>query len=265
MMSRTPEPGTLGTARALSRPLPGTVRVVNVGLALLGNAVQAQQAEVVDVRWRIPALGKEDLVGSLTRLFGPQTERIDQANREVLRRLEKGSPQLTRIGSALGELPGITSLTILHCGPSLPWAQFCDPLRRSVLAAITAKGLAASPAEAGAMVERGEVVLEPANHHDTVLPMATALGPSAPVVVAENPVGGNRAYSGLNQGPGNTPWFRADGPDAVQLLRFLRDTVAPVLSEALQASGPIDILTMVARDCRWATTPICVPRRRRTS
>lgn len=247
MMSRTPEPGTPGTARALSRPLPGTVSVVNVGLALLGDAVRAQQAEVVDVRWQIPALGKEDLVGSLTRLFGPQAERIDQANREVLRRLDEGSPQFTRIGSALAELPGMTSRTILHCGPPLPWAQFCDPLRRSVLAAITAEGLAASPAEAGAMVEHGEVVLEPANHHDTVLPMATALGPSAPVVVAENPAGGNRAYSGLNQGPGNTPWFGADGPDAVQRLRFLRDAVAPVLSEALQASGPIDILTMVAQ------------------
>lgn len=247
MMSRTPEPGTAGTARALSRPLPGTVSVVNVGLTLLGDAVRAQQAEVADVRWQIPALGKEDLVGSLTRLYGPRAERIDQANREVLRRLGEGSPQFTRIGTALGELPGMTSRTILHCGPPLPWAQFCDPLRRSVLAAITAEGLAASPAEAGAMVERGEVVLEPANHHDTVLPMATALGPSAPVVVAENPAGGNRAYSGLNQGPGSTPWFGVDSPDAVQRLRFLRDAVAPVLNEAVQASGPIDILAMATQ------------------
>jgi hypothetical protein len=65
--------------------------------------------------------------------------------------------------------------------------------------------------------------------------------------VAENPAGGNWAYSGLNQGPGNTAWFGVDTPDAVQRLRFLRDAVAPVLSEALQASGPIDILTMVAQ------------------
>jgi hypothetical protein len=247
MMSGTPEPGTLGTAPALPGGLPETVSVVNVGLALLGDAVRAQQAEVVDVRWQIPALGKEDVVRSLTSLFGPRAGRIDEANREVLRRLDEGSPQFARIGSALGEVPGMTSRTILHCGPPLPWAQFCDPLRRSVLAAITAEGLAASPAEASALVERGEVVLEPANQHDTVLPMATALGPSAPVVVAENPAGGNRAYSGLNQGPGNTAWFGVDGPDAVQRLRFLRDAVAPVLSEALQASGPIDILTMVAQ------------------
>ena len=78
MMSRTPEPGTPGTAPALSRPLPGTVSVVNVGLALLGDAVRAQQGEVVDVRWQIPALGKEALVGSLTSLFGRQAGRIDQ-------------------------------------------------------------------------------------------------------------------------------------------------------------------------------------------
>lgn len=247
MTSGTPEPDRPGTARALSGGLPEEVGVVNVGLALLGDAVREQQAEVVDVRWQIPALGKEDLVGSLTSLFGLQAERIDLANQEVLRRLDEGTPHLIRIGSALGEVPGMTSRTILHCGPPLPWAQFSDPLRRSVLAAITAEGLAASPEEAGGLVKRGTIVLEPANHHDTVLPMATALGPSAPVAVAENPAGGNRAYSGLNQGPGQTAWFGTDGPDAVRRLGFLRDAVAPVLSEALQASGPIDILALVAQ------------------
>lgn len=246
-MSGTPQPGAPEGARALAGGLPETVSVVNVGLAVLGDAVRAQRAEAVDVRWQIPALGKEDLVSSLSRLFGPRAERIDQANREVLRRLDEGSPQLTTIGSAIDDLPGMTSRTILHCGPPLPWAEFCDPLRRSVLAAIMAEGLAASPAEAGALVESGGVVLEPASHHDTVVPMATALGPTAPVVVAENPAGGNRAYSGLNQGPGKTAWFGVDGPDAVQRLRFLRYAVAPVLNEALQASGPIDIFAMAAQ------------------
>jgi len=247
MMSGTPQPGAPEGARALAGGLPETVSVVNVGLAVLGDAVRAQRAEAVDVRWQIPALGKEDLVSSLTRLFGPRAERIDQANREVLRRLDEGSPQFTRIGSALADLPGMTSRTILHCGPPLPWAEFCDPLRRSVLAAIMAEGMAASPAEAGSLVESGGVVLEPASQHDTVVPMATALGPTAPVVVAENPAGGNRAYSGLNQGPGKTAWFGVDGPAAVQRLRFLRYAVAPVLSEALQASKPIDVFAMVAQ------------------
>ncbi|MGH3422466.1 MAG: hypothetical protein ACRDOD_23075, partial [Streptosporangiaceae bacterium] len=89
MTSRTPEPDRPGTARALPGGLPEKVSVVNVGLALLGDAVREQQAEVVDVRWQIPALGKEDLVGALTSLFGVRAERIEQANREVLRRLDE--------------------------------------------------------------------------------------------------------------------------------------------------------------------------------
>jgi hypothetical protein len=64
-----------------------------------------------------------------------------------------------------------------------------------------AEGWAADPAGAGALVEKGEVKLEPANHHDTVIPMASALGPSAWVWIVENRDGGNRAFSGINQGP----------------------------------------------------------------
>ncbi|MGH3276131.1 MAG: DUF1116 domain-containing protein [Streptosporangiaceae bacterium] len=227
--------------------LPEKVSVVNVGLRLLGDAVRAQQVPVLDVRWRIPAGGRQDLVGSLTSLLGPRAARVDQANREVLRRLDEGSPLLTRIGSALSEVPGMTSSTILHCGPPLPWERFCDPLRRSVLAAIMAEGLADAPDAAGTLVAQDDVHLESASQHDTVLPMATALGPSAPVIVAKLPAGGNRAFSGLNQGPGKTAWFGVDGPEAVARLAFLRDAVGPVLNEALRASGPIDILAMVAQ------------------
>lgn len=246
-MSETPAPGMPGGSRALSRPLPDAVRAINVGLALFGDAVRAQHAEAVDVRWQIPAGGKDELVAALTRLYGAHAERIEQANREALRRLDEGNPRLVRVGSAVAEIPGMTDRTILHCGPPLPWPNFCDPLRRSVRAAIMAEGWAASAGGADAMVAHGEILLEPANHHQAVIPMASALGPSAPVLVAENPAGGNVAYSGINQGPGQTPWFGVDSPDAVERLRFLRDAVAPVLGEAVESSGPVEVLTLVAQ------------------
>lgn len=246
-MSETPSLGSPPGSRALSRPLPEAVRAVNVGLALFGDAVRAQHAEAVDVRWQIPAGGKDELVASLTRLYGIGAERVEQANREVLRRLDEGNPRLVRVGTALAEIPGMTDRTVLHCGPPLPWPEFCDPLRRSVRAAVMAEGWAASAGDADAKVESGKVLLEPANHHQAVIPMASALGPSAPVLVAENPAGGNFAYSGINQGPGQTPWFGVDSPEAVEHLRFLRDAVGPVLSEAVEASGPVDVLTLIAQ------------------
>ncbi|HEU5390230.1 MAG TPA: DUF1116 domain-containing protein [Streptosporangiaceae bacterium] len=246
-MTETPSPGAHGYPRLLSRPLPEAVRAVNVGLPLFADAIRAQHAEAVHVQWQIPAGGKNELVAALTRLYGAHAERIEQANREVLRRLDEGNPRLVRIGTALAEIPGMTGRTILRCGPPLPWPDFCDPLRRSVRAAVMAEGWAASPGDADAMVQRGEIALEPANHHQTVIPMASALGPSAPVLVADNPAGGNLAYSGINQGPGQTPWFGVDSPEAVERLRLLRDAVGPVLGEAVEASGPVEVLTLVAQ------------------
>ena len=227
--------------------LPDEVRVVNVGLSLLGDAIRQQGAAAVDVDWRIPAGGREDLVAALARLYGPLAGRIDAANAEAVRRLDEGSPAVIGIGSALDEVPGMEAAMVLHPGPPLPWEEFCDPLKRSVRAAAMAEGWASSPEDAEALVAGGKVRLDAANHHRTVVPMASALGPSTPVFVVENADGGNRAHSALNQGPGKTAWFGVETQEAVQRLVFLRDAVGPVLAAAVRAAGPIDVFSLVAQ------------------
>lgn len=227
--------------------LPDEVRVLNVGLSLLGDAIRQQGAAAVDVEWRIPAGGREDLVAALARLYGPLAGRIDAANAEAVRRLDEGSPAVIGIGSALDEVPGMEAAMVLHPGPPLPWEEFCDPLKRSVRAAAMAEGWASSPEDAEALVAGGKVRLDAANHHRTVVPMASALGPSAPVFVVENADGGNRAHSALNQGPGKTAWFGVETQEAVQRLVFLRDAVGPVLAAAVRAAGPIDVFSLVAQ------------------
>jgi hypothetical protein len=231
----------------LSAPLPEHVRVVNVGLSLFGDAVRAQGAEAVDVDWRIPAGGREALVAALTRLYGRHAEQVDQANREAVRRLDEGVPVLVEVGPAADLVPAMGPRTVLHPGPPLSWERFCDPLRRSVLAAVMAEGWATTREDAEALVAAQGVELEPANHHHAVVPMASAVGPSAPVFAVENRSGSNRAFSGLNQGPGRTPWYGVDAPEAVDRLRFLRDTAGPVLAAALRLSGPVDVLSLASQ------------------
>lgn len=220
---------------------------MNVGLSLLGDAVRQQGAAAVDVDWRIPAGGREDLVAALARLYGPLAGRIEAANAEAVRRLDEGSPAVIGIGSALDEVPGMEAAMVLHPGPPLPWEEFCDPLKRSVRAAAMAEGWASSPEDAEALVAGGKVRLDAANHHRAVVPMASALGPSAPVFVVENADGGNRAYSALNQGPGKTAWFGVEMQEAVERLVFLRDAVGPVLAAAVRAAGQIDVFSLVAQ------------------
>lgn len=227
--------------------LPDRIRAVNVGLDRFADALRAQGADVVEVDWRIPAGGRADLVAALERLDGPRAAAIDAANAEVTRRLDEGSPQLERIGTASADVPGMGDRTVLHPGPPLEWERFCDPLRRSVRAAVIAEGWAADPAAADRLVSSGGVELAAANEHAAVVPMATALGPSAPVLVVRNPQGGTVAYSALNQGPGQTPWFGVETPEAVERLVFLRDAVGPVLRGVLERMGPIDVFALVAQ------------------
>jgi hypothetical protein len=227
--------------------LPEEVRVVNLGLQRFADAVMAQGAQAIDVDWRIPAGGRDASVAALARLYGPAAERIDRANSEVVHRLDEGAPVLRSIGSAGEEVPGMGDRTILHCGPALPWTDVCDPLRRSIRAAVMAEGWASSPRQAEELVAGGDVSLASANRHATSLPMASAIGPSAPVLVVENPQSGDLAYSGINQGPGETPWFGVESPAAVERLVFLRDAVAPVLAAVIRSSPPVEIFSVVAQ------------------
>lgn len=227
--------------------LPNALSVVNVGLPLFEVALRNQGASVIGVDWRIPGGGKDDVVAALARLLGPKSAIIDKANAEVVSRLNEGVPMLKEIDRSGAVVPGMGERTILHCGPAIAWNDICDPLQRSIKAAIVAEGWAADVDTAGRLVESGEVDLQPANEHSTVLPMATSIGPSAPVYVVENSFGGTVAYSSVNQGSGKVQWFGVDNDAAIERLRFVRDSVGPVLADAIKGKGDIDVLSLAAQ------------------
>ena len=227
--------------------LPERVEVVNIGLERFETAVRDQGAPAVGVDWRIPAGGDAEAVAALARLMGPASDRIDTANAEVIGRLDRGAPMLRGIETAGAVIGGFDSGMILHCGPPIGWADMCDPLRRSVRAAVVAEGWAPHRDAAEVMLQAGEIRLEAANEYCTVVPMATAIGPTAPVYVVSVDSGGTTAYSSLNQGSGAAAWFGVDSEAAIDRLSFLRDALAPALAQALDRAGPIDVFSLAAQ------------------
>ena len=227
--------------------LPDRIVVANIGLPLFAEAVRNQQATAVEVNWRIPAGGDDRVVAALTRLCGPHAERIDKANAEVIRRLNEGAPRLDSVEIAAGVVHGLEDRTVLHCGPPISWERMCDPLRRSVRAVALHEGWAASREQASAMAASGDLRLASANEHDVVVPMASAIGPSAPVYAVHNEAAGTVAFSSLNQGSGEVAWFGVDSDAAVQRLGFLREAVGPVLAAAVAGFGPIDVFSLAAQ------------------
>ena len=235
------------TSRPVATVLPTEIEVVNVGLALFADALRTQGRPVDQLDWRIPAGGDPELLTALTTLLGRQAARVDAANAEVFRRLDTGVALWTTVATAADVLPDVGRRTLLHCGPAIEWPDVSDPLRRSMRAATVAEGWAADVMEADTLLQTGSVQLEPANQHGTVVPMATALGPSMPVLVVDNQDGGTRAFSAINQGPGEVAWFGRETDAAIQRLRFLRDVAGPLLATALEHSGPVDVLSLAAQ------------------
>lgn len=227
--------------------LPSSVQVINVGLPLFESSIRDQGTPVVGVDWRIPAGGDSEVVAALARLYGPKSKVIDAANEEVVRRLNDGVPLLRGIEAASEVIPDMGDRTVLHCGPGIPWAEMCDPLQRSIKATVIAEGWADTVEVAHQMAAAGDVDLRAANEHDTVVPMASSLGPSAPVYVVTNDAGGTTAFSSLNQGSGAVAWFGVDRDEAIARLRFLQSEVGPVLGEAIRSLDGVDVFSLAAQ------------------
>ena len=204
--------GAVTTARPAHRRRPSEVAVVNVGLPLFADAVAEQGRPVVQVDWRIPAGGDPRSLAALRRLFGP---RCRAGRRGQRRGLAAAGHRAYRCSSTCGRparrraRPRRAQL-LLHCGPPIELADVCDPLRRSMRAAIVRRGLGRrrrrsrraagrrrGPARAGQRARRRG----PDGH--------ASMGPTTPVWVVELPRRRHcRAFAPLNQGPGDVAVVR---------------------------------------------------------
>src|ERR1700750_1744515 len=105
----------------------------------------------------------------------------------------------------------------------------CGPMRAGVLGAALLEGWADTPEAAERMAGRGEIACGPGRHHDAAGPMAGIISPSMPLIVAEDPATGARAYSNLNEGAGRCLRYGALGDDVMDRLRWMNERPRPVL------------------------------------
>ena len=171
---------------------------------------------------------------------------IDQANRTAVQRMMAARPLLTGIARARDVIPGMRENLLLHAGPPITWDRMSGPLRGAVIGALLFEGLADDETGAVALVERGEVDLEPCHHHAAVGPMAGVTSPSMQVWTVEDSIHGHRTFSNLNEGYGKVLRYGAFSPEVIARLRWMNDTMAPVLGEALGLAGGIDLRALLA-------------------
>ncbi|SQI42887.1 Protein of uncharacterised function (DUF1116) [Leminorella richardii] len=174
---------------------------------------------------------------------------IQEANAAVIERIKEARPHWLDVKPAKQVIPVLQEgRRLLHAGPPVTWQAMSGPVRGACISACLFEGWAKTKEEALSLLDGGGVEFFPCHSVDAVGPMGGITSANMPMLVIENKVHGNRAYCNLNEGIGKVMRFGAYNEEVQARLRWMRDTLAPTLSEALQAiEGGIDLTAVMAQ------------------
>ncbi len=119
-------------------------------------------------------------------------------------------------------------------------------MRGAVVGALIFEGRAKDYQEAEALVQAGKVEFSPCHHYHSAGPMAGLISPSMSVYIVEDRTFGTRTFSGLNEGYGKVLRYGAYSDEVIAKLRWMDDVMAPVLDDAIQDAGGIDMRALIA-------------------
>jgi len=228
--------------------LKGSLAVVHLGLEDVIQGAEAASVPVARVNFKPPAGGHPERMRMLSDLKRPGlADAIASANRTALGRLLNARPHLIGVGIAREEIPGMQDGMFLHAGPPIEWERMSGPLRGAVIGGLLLEGMAKTPEEAEKLAASGSIRFDPCHHHNCVGPMAGLVAPSMPVWIVEDQDSGVRTYCTLNEGLGKVLRYGAFAPEVLDRLKFMGEVLGPVMSETLQAAGPVDLKMLMAQ------------------
>ncbi|HWR45980.1 DUF1116 domain-containing protein [Sporomusa sp.] len=219
--------------------------VLNIGAETFKTELGLQGAAALQLEWKPPAGGKQELIKALDQLT--DLEKIEAANAKAVEIIISARPVLVDVDTALNVVPGMTKHTILHAGPPVTWEKMAGPMKGAVIGALIYEGLAQTEEEAVELAASGKIRFAPCHEHDAVGPMAGILSASMPVQIIENKTHGNFAYCSLNEGLGKVLRFGAYGEEVITRLKWIETELGPILKAAVKLSGGIDIRSLIAQ------------------
>ena len=216
--------------------------VSSAGVGIFADALDAQAVPVTRVDWRPPLAGTEaDLATVATDPLRAE------ANRRAVEAVLAVQAMVVDVAPA-HEVLGLQKGEFLHAGPPLAWENASGPMRGALMGAAALEGLVEDPEDAEALFASGDgVSLEPCHHRRAVGPMAGVVSPSMWLWVLEDPTDGRRTYCSLNEGLGKVLRYGAYAPEVLERLRWMSQTLGPLLAEAVRVTGPIDATAILGQ------------------
>jgi hypothetical protein len=144
-------------------------------------------------------------------------------------------------------IPGMTSTMLLHAGPPITYERMAGPVKGAIWGCLMYEGLAKNVEEAQKLATSGKIQYDPCHHHSSVGPMAGLISPSFLVYEVVNTNGGNKAYSGLNEGRGKVLRMGAYSEEVLDRLHWMNEVMGPILDKAIKYLGGIDIRALLGK------------------
>lgn len=174
---------------------------------------------------------------------------IDQYNSQIVERICNSQIHLLDVKLAkevcnlFQEQP-----TLLHAGPPITWENMPDPMKGSCIGALLFEGLATDEFQARQLLETGKIRFVNCHSVGFVGPMGGITSANMPVFEVINKQGLNKAYCNLNEGIGKVLRFGAYSQEVISRLNWIKDTLAPALSQCLaQLQEGLELNGIVAR------------------
>ena len=224
------------------------LNVINVGIAMFSDDLKKQHVPVTPLDWTPPGQGNMQVVEALDQLAKKTlAEKIAAANQIALERIIQSHPVLVGYDQAINVVPGMTRTTILHAGPPVSWENMCGAMKGAVTGALVFEGLAKDLDDAARLAASGEIAFSPCHEHDCVGSMAGVTSASMFMHIVENKTYGNRAFTNLSEQMAKILRMGANDQSVIDRLNWMRDVLGPMLRDAMNIIGEIDLRLMLAQ------------------
>ncbi|HLO02921.1 MAG TPA: DUF1116 domain-containing protein [Symbiobacteriaceae bacterium] len=227
-------------SEAIKQLLTQGPKGVNIGLKSFAETLVQNGAATIQVDWRPPAKGDAKLAAAVAKLWNVNLKgeyaSIDEANKAVVQKMLDAQPTLIDVVPAGSVIPELTDKVLLHAGPPITFNEMTGPGQGACIGAVVFEGWAKDHAEAEEMLRNNEITFIPCHAVKAVGPMGGITSKSMPVLVVKNVTEGNVAYCQMNEGIGKVMRMGANGPEVLNRLAWMRDTLGPWLSKALKVT-----------------------------
>jgi hypothetical protein len=174
-------------------------------------------------------------------------KKIKKANQEALKGMFAAQPVWVDVARAGDVIPGMKKNLLLHAGPPQQYATMCGPQRGAAWGALIFEGLAKNAKEADQLLSRGKIAIEPAHDHDSVSGAGHMISYSQIVIVLENKTNRKKSYTHMKEDTFIALRYGSYGEHTQKRLRWLFETIAPVLSVGLRRVGGVNCRDIIAK------------------